>query len=439
MRTLPLASLLIVGVVVLPVAAAGQPPSLTVLSSNATKAVLEALAPQIESATKHTITLRVGNSADLKTRIEQGETFDVAILTSSVVDDLVVQGRLTGDTRADIARAGAGMAIKAGATAPDISTPDALKRVLMSATSIAYVGQGATASIVRGIFDRFGIVEAMRAKTRLVLNAAEAVAKGEAELGFTQISEILSITGATLAGPLPAPLQVYTTFRAAVAVRSKNPAAAALVIRELTSEAAAPVIAAKGMEVPASARDRLPPIPPAQMSDAQKEAAREFKAARGAEMTGPFHPLLRSPELMTRTRAMGDYLRYKSALPPKLSEFVILVTAREWTQQYEWNAHYPIALKAGLSADIAAAIAEDRRPQHMADDEEALYHFCIELLQHKTVGDAAYGRAVSRFGEQGVVDATGIVGYYSMLAMVLNTARTPPGTSTAPVLKPLTR
>ena len=105
------------------------------------------------------------------------------------------------------------------------------------------------------------------------------------------------------------------------------------------------MITAKGME-PAQS-NRLPPLPAERLSEAQRQAVAEFRAARGADLTGPFHPLLRSPELMTRTRAMGDYLRYKTTLPPRLSELVILMTARAWTQQYEWNAHYPIAIKAG--------------------------------------------------------------------------------------------
>ncbi len=185
--------------------------------------------------------------------------------------------------------------------------------------------------------------------------------------------------------------------------------------------------------------DRLPPIPAAQMTPAQQQAVADFKAARGAAVTGPFQPLLRSPELMTRTRAMGDYLRFKSALPPRLSEFVILMTARAWTQQYEWNAHHPIAIKAGLRPEIALAVAEGRRPAAMAADEAALYDFCQELHRDRSVSDATYARAVEQFGEQAVVDAIGISGYYTMLAMVLNTARTPPGNSTAPILRPLPR
>lgn len=184
----------------------------------------------------------------------------------------------------------------------------------------------------------------------------------------------------------------------------------------------------------AGAQDRLPPIPQDAMTPAQKEALAEFRSARGVELFGPFVPLMRSPELMTRSRAMGDYLRYRSSLPPRLSEFVILLTSREWTQQYEWDVHYPNALKAGLDSKIALAIADGRRPDNMADDEALLYEFCLELQRNRSVSDATYGRMVSKFGEQGVVDTVGIVGYYTLLAMVLNTARTPLPAGVAPPL-----
>ena len=161
--------------------------------------------------------------------------------------------------------------------------------------------------------------------------------------------------------------------------------------------------------------------------------------ARGAAVSGPFHPLLRSPELMTRTRAMGDYLRYKSALPPRLSEFVILLTAREWMQQYEWNAHYPIAVKAGVKREVLDAIAEGRRPEGMSEQETILYDFCRELHHDRAVSDATYARALKEFGEHALVDTIGITGYYTMLAMTLNIARTPPGASASPVLRPIPR
>jgi len=303
---------------------------------------------------------------------------------------------------------------------------------------------------MRGIFDRFGIRAAIDAKTRLVPNAAAAVAAGEAEIGFTQISEILNVPGSVLAGPLPAELQVYTYFQAAASTSTTAPAATAF-IKFLTTPTAAAVIKTKGMEpfdsqtsgsgaAPlAQGMDRLPPMTDAQLTPAQRQAVADFKTARGVEISGPFYPLLRSPELMTRARAMGDYLRYKSALPPRLSEFVILMTAREWTQQYEWNAHYQIALKAGVTAEVAQAIAEGRRPAAMSEEEAILYDFCQELHRTRNVSDATYARAIARFGEQAVVDTVGISGYYTLLAMILNTSRTPAGPSVGPTLRPLPR
>ena len=145
-----------------------------------------------------------------------------------------------------------------------------------------------------------------------------------------------------------------------------------------------------------------------------------------------------SPRGLT-TRAMGDYLRYKSTLPARLSEFVIIMTARRWTQQYEWNAHQPLALKGGLNADIVKAIAEGRRPERMAEDEDVLYTLGDELQRNQSVSDATYARAVAKLGEQGVIDAIGITGYYTMLAMVLNTARTPIAPGTKPALAPFPR
>jgi 4-carboxymuconolactone decarboxylase len=199
---------------------------------------------------------------------------------------------------------------------------------------------------------------------------------------------------------------------------------------------AAAVIAATR---PARAQDRMPPIPAEKMTAAQRAAVAEFKAARSVDISGPFIPLLRSPDVMNRARAMGDYLRYKSALPPRLSEFVILLTARRWTQQYEWNAHQPLALQGGLSADIVKAVADGRRPDRMADDEEAVYTMWDELQKNQSVSDATYARAIAKLGDQGVIDALGITGYYTMLAMVMNTTRTPLPEGVKPPLQALPR
>ena len=136
------------------------------------------------------------------------------------------------------------------------------------------------------------------------------------------------------------------------------------------------------------AQDRMPPIPAGKMTADQKKAVEEFRAARSAEVTGPFIPLLRSPEVMTRARAMGDYLRYKSALPPRLSEFLILVTSRQWTQQYEWSVHYPLALNAGVKSEVARAIAEGRRPPQLTDEESVLYDLAMEIEKNQNVSDA---------------------------------------------------
>jgi 4-carboxymuconolactone decarboxylase len=186
---------------------------------------------------------------------------------------------------------------------------------------------------------------------------------------------------------------------------------------------------------PAAAQDRMPPIAIDKMTDAQKKAAETFAEGRGYAVRGPFVPLIRSPEVMLRARAMGDYLRFKSTLGPRLNEMVILVTAREWTQQYEWHAHYPIALKEGLRREIADAIADGRRPSVMAEDEEAAYDMATEILRTKRVSDATYQRAVDKFGEQGVIDLLGVTGYYTFLALVMNATRTALPESTPEPLK----
>jgi len=189
----------------------------------------------------------------------------------------------------------------------------------------------------------------------------------------------------------------------------------------------------------AAAQDRMPPIPADKLTEAQKKAIEEFKAARSVEISGPFVAMLRSPEVMTRARAMGDYLRFRSSLPPRLSEFVILMTARRWTQQYEWNAHAPLAIKGGLKESIVKAVADGRKPEGLAEDEEIVYALFDEIQKNQTIADATYARAVAKIGEQGIIDVMGITGYYTMLAMVMNTARTPLPDGAKPALAPLTR
>lgn len=138
-----------------------------------------------------------------------------------------------------------------------------------------------------------------------------------------------------------------------------------------------------GFAAAAEAEERLPTIPPAQYTAEQKQAAADFEAARKVPVFGPFEPLMHSPKVMLLAGAMGDYLRYKSAIGNTLSELVILITAREWTQDYEWYLHEPIALKAGIRRELADAIAEDGRPAAMSADEEIVYDFRYRTAQEQ--------------------------------------------------------
>jgi 4-carboxymuconolactone decarboxylase len=171
---------------------------------------------------------------------------------------------------------------------------------------------------------------------------------------------------------------------------------------------------------------RLPTIAIEQYTADQKQAAAAFEAQRKRPPFGPFLPLMHSPEVMTLARSMGDYLRYNSAIGTTLSELAILVTAREWSQDYEWLVHAPIAEQAGIKADIVAAIRDGRRPAGMSADEEMVYEFSVELQRNKRVSDATFQKVDARFGKKGIVDLTGIAGYYTLLAMEMNVARFEP-------------
>jgi len=199
-----------------------------VLASNALKTALEELGPQFEKASEHKLSFTFNAAVPLKAEIEKGVAFDVAILSAPITDDLVKQGKLVAATRADIARSGAG-----------------------DAKSICYVEQGATGIYLKGLFERLGIAEQLKGKTKLLPPsnpAAHAVANGEAEIGMTQISEILPYAGAELVGPLPAEIQLSSVYPAAVGTGAKEPDAAKAFIKFLTAPAAIPVLKAKGLE-----------------------------------------------------------------------------------------------------------------------------------------------------------------------------------------------
>jgi molybdate transport system substrate-binding protein len=231
-------------------AGAANAAEIKVLISNALKTTMEELAPQFEKASEHKLVMTFGAAAEIKTSIEKGAALDVAILTTAVTDDLIKEGKLAAAGRADIARSGAGVAARKGAAKPDISTTEAFKHALLDAKSIAYVEAGATAPYIKSLFDRLGIADQVKSKLKPQPTsnpAAKAVANGEAELGITQISEILPYAGAELVGPLPAEVQLYTVYPAAVAADTKEPEAAKALIKFLTAPAAITVLKAKGL------------------------------------------------------------------------------------------------------------------------------------------------------------------------------------------------
>jgi 4-carboxymuconolactone decarboxylase len=176
------------------------------------------------------------------------------------------------------------------------------------------------------------------------------------------------------------------------------------------------------------------------MTEAQRAAvAKAFPSNRGP-MTGPYSAWVRSPEVLLGRKIVGDYLLgYKGTLPPKLTEIAILMTARQWTQQFIWNAHVPLATKAGVKPHMIQAIAEGRRPADMAEDEAMIYDFCDELYRNRSISDATYARALAKLGEQGIVEAVATIGHWGSNAMMANAVRLPlPAGVTAP-LAPLPR
>lgn len=172
-----------------------------------------------------------------------------------------------------------------------------------------------------------------------------------------------------------------------------------------------------------AAQERFPTLTVEQMTPAQRQAAEAIMAGPRKSLGGPFNAWLRSPELANRLQAVGEYLRFHSSVPARLNEFAILIAARHWDAKYEWYAHYPLALKAGLKPQVAADLARGRRPRGMAADEAAVYDFCTELRRERRVSDGTFRAARTLLGEQGVIDLIGVSGYYDTVSMTLNTAQ----------------
>ena len=190
-------------------------------------------------------------------------------------------------------------------------------------------------------------------------------------------------------------------------------------------------------EIPADGGRRFKLLDQAEMTARQREAYQAIVSGPRKGALGPFNALLRSPDAADRVQRVGEYVRFRSAIPAALNELAILIAGRFWNAQFEFWAHRRLGQAAGLDAAIIDAIAEGRRPAAMSDDERIVYDFCTELFRDKQVSDATFGAVAGRFGEQGVIDLIVAVGYYSTVSMVLNVDRYPLPVGERPPLRPL--
>jgi molybdate transport system substrate-binding protein len=230
---------------------------LRVISGGAFKQVLNALAAQYEKESGNTLDLTYQTVGQHLKRIKSGEEqFDVAVLTPDAIDGLIKDGKVVAGSRADLAKTGVGVVVKAGTPLPDIGSVEAFKRTLLKAKSVAYIDPAAGGSsgiYVGKLLERLGIAAEVNAKAKLIQGGevASHVVDGEAEIGIHQISEILAVKGAVLVGPLPAEIQNFTIYSAAVGTAAKDGAAAGALVKFLAGPHAGPIIKARGME-PAS-------------------------------------------------------------------------------------------------------------------------------------------------------------------------------------------
>ena len=183
--------------------------------------------------------------------------------------------------------------------------------------------------------------------------------------------------------------------------------------------------------------DRFKPLKYDEMTPEQKKMMEHLVSGERRGAGGPFNVLLRSPEMGDLAQEFGAQMRFHSSLPRKLNEMAIIITARHWTAQYEWNAHRTAAAQAGLKEPIIQSIAAGKRPESLDADETVIYNFATELLRTHEVGDATFKAVKDKFGEKGVVDLIGVMGYYQLVSMLLNVDRYPLPAGAKPELQPL--
>ena len=228
---------------------------ITVLLSAAFKAVYVELVPRFERASGHTVATLWAPSVEIMKRMEEGGIVDLVIVSAPSIEALKKLGIVTADGRSDLATCGVGVAVKAGAPRPDLSSGEAVKRAVLAARSIVY-SHGPSGVYLAGLFERMGIAAAIESKVKRVQGepAGALVARGEAELGFQQVCELLPVPGIDLVGPLPPDIQEITTFSSGIHAKAREPEAARALVAFLTSPDAAPVIESKGMTPLATAR-----------------------------------------------------------------------------------------------------------------------------------------------------------------------------------------
>ena len=227
-----------------------QAADINVLASNALKEAYLELVPSFEKATEHKVATTWAGTNDIKKRMAAGETYDLVIMAGPALDELVKQGKIVPGSRVDLAKSGVGVAVRAGAPKPDISSGDALKRALLAAKSIAY-SSGPSGVYMEGLFRRLGIADEIKPKLKQTQPGnpvGEVIARGEAEIGFQQVSELLPIAGIDYIGPLPPDIQHITVFSGGIHTGAKQPDAAKALVKFITAPAAVPVIKKKGME-----------------------------------------------------------------------------------------------------------------------------------------------------------------------------------------------
>jgi molybdate transport system substrate-binding protein len=437
-----------IAVLALPTASFAQ---LNVIMSGGFTAAFQEILPEFEKTTGITVNTARGQSQGngpnaIGAQLRRGVPADVVIMSREGLDQLIAEGRIVAGTDVDLARTPLGVAVRAGAPKPDISTVDAFKRLLLSAKSITFPDSTTGIYMLTTLFPRLGIASEIAGK--ITHSGVAAVAKGDAEIAIQPVSELLHVSGTDFVGTIPMEIQYVSVFSTAVVAGSKEPESAKRLIAFLASESAVKAIENSGMERIRAQQapdphslvlvgDRFRPLKYDEMTGEQKTMIDHLFAGERQGARGPFNVLLRSPEVGDLAQQFGGSIRFHTALPKDVSEMIIIMTGRFWMAQYEWTAHKAAALKNGVKPAIVDAIATGKRPVGMSPEMEVAYNFIDELLTTHQVGDATFKAAKETYGEKGVVDIMGLSGWYCLVSMVLNMDRYPLGQGVQPELKPL--